>query len=110
MSMAERRFFQEAARTGKFSSSEYAMAKIAKKPVITFGYPVKNAAHKLVGVIGVVLDLGYIHHMFEHLSLPPGSLFALVDHRGTILMRSPNDPLSKGLVGSHDIGQNSLPR
>ena len=102
MSMAERRFFQEAARTGKFSSSEYAKAKIAKKPVITFGYPVKNTAHKLVGVIGVVLDLGYIHHMFEHLSLPPGSLFALVDHRGTILMRSPNDPLSENLVGSHD--------
>ena len=70
VSLADRTFFQKAARTGMFSPGEYAMARIVKKPIITFGYPVKNTANKLIAVIGITLDLDYIQHMFEHLNLP----------------------------------------
>ncbi len=110
VSLADRTFFQKAARTGMFSPGEYAMARIVKRPIITFGYPVKQTANKLIAVIGITLDLDYIRHMFEHLNLPPGSLFALLDDQGTILMRSLNDPLSGKLIGGRDIRQDLFTR
>jgi len=93
VSVADRRFFQEAVRTGAFSSGEYAMGRILKKPSLSFGYPVKNASGELIAVIAITLDLGYSQRMFEKLRFPPGSSFSLLDHRGTILTRKPQRSL-----------------
>jgi len=102
VSLADRRFFQEAVRTGMFSSGEYVVSRIMNKPVMGFGYPVKNTAHKLIAVIGIVLDLDYSRHNFEKLNLPPGSLLALLDHKGIILFRDINDSSSENLTGRRD--------
>jgi len=102
VSLADRRFFQEAVRTGMFSSGEYVVSRIMNKPAMSFGYPVKNTAHKLIAVIGIVLDLDYSRHNFEKLNLPPGSLLALLDHRGIILFRDINDSSSENLTGRRD--------
>ena len=102
VSLADRRFFQEAVRTGMFSSGEYVVSRIMNKPVMGFGYPVKNTAHKLIAVIGIVLDLDYSRHNFEKLNLPPGSLLALLDHKGIILFRDINDSSSENLIGRRD--------
>jgi PAS domain S-box-containing protein len=103
VSMADRRFFQEAARTGMFSSGEYVMGRIVKQPVMSFGYPVKNTANELITVIEIVLDLGYVQHMFQNLNPRPGSSFSLLDRRGTILIMNAYDSLTKKLVGRRDI-------
>jgi diguanylate cyclase (GGDEF)-like protein/PAS domain S-box-containing protein len=103
VSMADRKFFQEAVRTGMFSSGEYVIARIVKKPVMSFGYPVKNTAHKLIAVIAIALDLDYSQHNFEKLNLPPGSLLALLDHKGIILFRNLNDSSKENLAGRHDL-------
>ena len=102
VSVADRRFFQEAVRTGMFSSGEYVIGRIAKKPVMSFGYPVKNTANELIAVIGIILDLDYAQQMFEKLNLPPGSSFSLLDHQGVILIRNLNHPFSEKLIGSRD--------
>ena len=102
VSLADRRFFQEAVRTGMFSSGEYVVSRIMNKPAMSFGYPVKNTAHKLIAVIGIVLDLDYSRHNFEKLNLPPGSLLALLDHKGIILFRDINDSSSENLIGRRD--------
>ncbi len=109
VSVADRKFVREAARSGAFSSGEYAMGRIVKKPVMTFGYPVKNAANEVIAVIGIVLDLDYSQRMFERLHLPPGSSFSLLDHRGTILIRDLEDRFSEKLLGSRDARENSSP-
>jgi len=101
----DRRYFQEPIRTGMFSFDEYTVGRIAKKPIIGFGYPVKNAANKLTAVIAITLDLEYSQHIFERLNLPPGSSHSLLDHRGTILFRSLIDPFSEKLVGGRDTSQ-----
>ncbi len=54
-----------AARTGMFSSGEYAVGRISKRPSIPFGYPVKNAANEVIAVIGVILNVNFIQEMFE---------------------------------------------
>jgi PAS domain S-box-containing protein len=101
VSLADRRFFQEAARTGMFSSGEYTIGRIMKKPMISFGYPVKNTAHELIAVIGIVLDFDYSQHVFEKLNFPPGSLLALLDRQGIILIRNVNDS-AENLSGRRD--------
>ena len=50
-----------------FSSGEYSIGRIVKKPVINFGYPVKNTTNEVIAVLSVVLDLDYSQHMFETL-------------------------------------------
>ena len=102
VSLADRRFFQEAVRTGMFSSGEYVVSRIMNKPAMSFGYPVKNTAHELIAVIGIVLDFDYSRHNFEKLNLPPGSLLALLDHKGIILFRDVNDSSSEKFIGRRD--------
>lgn len=60
VSLADRKYFKNAVRTGKFSTGEFTVGRISKKPIINFGYPVKNTANRLIAVIGVALDLEYI--------------------------------------------------
>jgi PAS domain S-box-containing protein len=105
VSMADRRWFQAAIRTGVFSSGEYTMSRIVKKPVLNFGYPVKNTENEIIAVIGIIFDFGYIKHIFEKLNLPPGSSFSLLDHRGTILIRHLSDPFSEKFIGHPDVSQ-----
>ena len=59
VSIADRRFFREATRTGMFSSGEYVMSRATKTPVLSFGYPVKNNANEVIAVIGIILNLDY---------------------------------------------------
>jgi two-component system, cell cycle sensor histidine kinase and response regulator CckA len=105
VSLADRRYFQEAVRTGVFSSGEYLIGRMLKKPVISFGYPVKNASGELIAVMVVVLDLNYCQELFEKLNLPPGASFSLLDHRGVILIRNLNDRFSEKLVGRRDVSE-----
>ena len=102
VSVADRRFFREAMRTGMFSSGEYSVGRIVKKPVMNFGYPVKNAANEVIAVLGIILDLNYSQHMFEKLHFPANSSFSLLDHRGTILTKDLGSPLSEKLIGGPD--------
>jgi hypothetical protein len=59
LTIADRRYFQEAVRTGMFSSGEYVVTRTAKKAALSFGYPVKNASKELISVITVSLDSEY---------------------------------------------------
>jgi PAS domain S-box-containing protein len=100
--VGDRRHYQDALRTGMFSSGEYVIGRVTKKPVMIFGYPVKNASNKVIAVIGVTLNLEYTQQVFEKLSFPSGASFSLLDHQGIILVRNLNDPVSEKLVGRRD--------
>ena len=105
VSLADRRYFQEAIRTGNFSSGEYIIGKTTRKPTIAFGYPVKSTANELIAVIVVALDLNHSQNIFEKVNQPAGASFSLLDHQGIILIRNLSDPFSEKLLGRHDINQ-----
>ncbi len=108
LSVADRKHYQDAMRTGMFSSGEYSIGRATGKSVIMFGYPVKNISNELIAVIGVTFDLDYAQKMFEKLNLPPGSSFSLLDHQGVILIRNLKDPFSGKLVGRRDIREENF--
>ena len=100
--MADRKYYRDAMRTGTFSSGEYNVGKISSKPMINFGYPIKNASNQLIGVIGIGLDLGFAQRVFDRAHLPAGASFSLLDHRGVILSRNNRDALTTNLIGRRD--------
>ncbi|HVN97100.1 MAG TPA: PAS domain S-box protein [Syntrophorhabdaceae bacterium] len=102
VSVADRRFVREAIRTGTFSSGEYSVGRIVKRPVMSFGYPVKNAANEVVAVIGIILNLDYAQQVFERLNLPPNAAFNILDHQGTILGMNLNNPNAERFIGRRD--------
>jgi PAS domain S-box-containing protein len=108
VSVADRRSFREAMRTGVFSSGEYGVGRMAKKAVMSFGQPVKNRYGETVAVIGISLDLEYAQQIFEKVNLPAGASFSMLDHEGVILIRNLKDSFSQKLVGSRDIRQDNF--
>ena len=103
ISVADRKYFRDAARSGKFSSGEFSVGRLVKKPVLNFAQPLMNASNELTGVIAVSLNLDHIQSLFEKINLPAGSSFGLLDHRGIILHRNSQDAFSEKLVGKPDI-------
>ena len=105
LSMAGRRYYDNAVRTGLFSSGEYAIGRRVKKPVVHFGYPVKNASGRLISVIVVALNLPQTVQSLDDNNLPSGASLTLLDHQGTILARSLRGASSQGLVGYTDASR-----
>lgn len=85
VSLAGRRFFREAIRTGDFSSGEYTVGKMTGRPLLNFGYPVRDRGGEVVAVIAVGIDLEYSTIQFRKANFPAGSSFAMFDRRGVFL-------------------------
>jgi PAS domain S-box-containing protein len=110
VSVADRKSFRDAVHTGKFSSGEYGVGKLVKRPIINFGYPVKNRTNELVAVVAVVLNLQYAEHIFEKINRLPGAYFSLLDHQGVIFIRRPEDAVSEKLLEHGDIRKDLFTR
>jgi len=83
--VSDRRYFKSPMESGRFSSGEYIISRAIYKPVINFGYPLKNAQGEPDGVISIGYDLGYYRKSFVGAKLPPGSNYLLIDHKGVML-------------------------
>jgi len=110
VSIADRMYFREAVRTGRFSSGEYAVGHIIGKRIIGFGYPVKNASGDLVGVIGIIPDLDFAERAFRRINRLPGGFFTLLDHKGISLIKYPRNALGESLIGRPDGRQELFAR
>jgi len=89
--VADRRYFKNPMATGRFSSGEYIISRAIFKPVINFGYPLKNERGEADGVISIGYDLGYYRKSFVGAKLPPGSNYLLIDHKGVMLSGAVNN-------------------
>jgi two-component system, cell cycle sensor histidine kinase and response regulator CckA len=83
--VSDRRYFKNPMATGRFSSGEYIVSRAIFKPVINFGYPLKNERGETDGVISIGYDLGYYRKLFDGAKLPHGSNYLLIDHKGVML-------------------------
>ncbi len=89
-SVSDRRYFVNALASGQFSSGEYIVGRIFSKPTISFGYPYRNDKNEIIGVIALNLNLQHFTTRLEQSNLPPGTSYALFDHKGTVLARGLN--------------------
>lgn len=82
------RTFQNAMKTGQFSSGEFVVGKISSIPTIGFGYPITGVNGERVGVIALNFNFGHFNEMLKQAGLPAGTIFTLADYNGIIINRN----------------------
>jgi C4-dicarboxylate-specific signal transduction histidine kinase len=86
LSMAERRYFKNARATRRFSSGEFIVGSISKKPTIAMAYPLVDH-DEFRGVVMISFDLDIMKSILKRSQLPSDSNYILVDHNGIIISR-----------------------
>ncbi len=92
MNFSDRKQFQDAMGTKKFSSGEFVVGKVTRKAIFPFAMPILNLDGEPKGAIIIGVDLSYYGKFFESGSFPEDSFFGMCDHRGNRLFRYPIKP------------------
>ena len=87
---ADRAWFEQAVRTRDFAIGEYQVGRVTGKPSVNFGHPVLDDAGHVRAVVFAALDLAWLNELAREAGLPKGSTFSVIDRRGTILVRYPD--------------------
>ena len=82
-------WFQQALRTRNFSVSQFHFGGITGRAVLTMAYPVLGGG-EVAAVVFASLDLAWLNRYLSESLLPPGSVLAVMDRRGTLLARYPD--------------------
>jgi C4-dicarboxylate-specific signal transduction histidine kinase len=83
-----RAMVSEVAAKGHPAASDLFKGSVTGKPLVMFGYPVRSEQDKVVGVLGVSVDLSQLQRVFSQVPLPNGSVISLTDRSGVVLARS----------------------
>src|SRR5262245_3766525 len=87
----DRAYFQRAVETREFTIGEYQIGRITGKAAVNFGYPVLDDAGQITAVVAVALDLDWLNELASEAELPPGTMLTVIDRKGTILSRYPDE-------------------
>jgi signal transduction histidine kinase len=88
ISVADRKYFRDALRTGEFAAGEYIVGRTANRPMFNYAQPVFGDSGRITAVLQAGIDLELLHRNFSRVALPQGTTVTVSDHAGTILYRS----------------------
>ncbi len=124
---ADRAFFRRTVATKDFSIGEYQIGRVTGKATLNFGFPDFDGRGRMLAVVFAALDLTVIDQVFVNTKRDAGSVFLMLDLKGTILSRYP-DPESwvgkpftdssvlkaiqakQGEIKGHAVGQDGIER
>lgn len=98
----DRRYFRNALISGNFSAGEFTVNRILQKPVISFGYPLRDAAGVIRDVAVVSFTLEFYNQILKMKKMPLHTSLVLTDHKGTILFDG-TEPKFTGMADKEDI-------
>ena len=81
-------YVSQVVATGRPVVSEFSVGRVTRKPTIVLGYPVRDNAGVVVGVLGVGVNLERLQTVFATIPLPEGSVVTLTDRTSRVLARS----------------------
>jgi signal transduction histidine kinase len=87
---ADREWFTRILHTRKFTVSNYLIGRITGKPSIVLSYPILAGTEHLKAVVFASIDLAWLNQIVAKAKLPSGSVFTVLDRKGTILARYPD--------------------
>jgi len=90
VSYNDRKYFANAISSGNFSSGEYAIGKVKKKPVFSFGLPVRNSSGAITGVAVATIELSVLEGMLQKHHIEDHASVIVLDHAGKILLHTTN--------------------
>lgn len=88
VSYSDRKYFVNAISSGNFSSGEYAIGKIKKKPVFSFGQPVRNGLGAITGVAVATIELSGLKSLLQQYGKGDDKSVIVMDHAGKILIHT----------------------
>ena len=89
LNTAHRSYFQKVMATGEFAIGDFQIGQVTGTPNISFGYPVRNAAGAIAGVIWTAWSIDRINKLAETWRLPQDSVVVVMDSQGTVVTRHP---------------------
>ena len=99
VNLADRRYFRNAMATGRISSGEYIVSRMAAEPTINLCYPFRNKTGALAGAISVAFRLEQLGRGLSHTE--SGTYrYTLLDFKGVVLAKS-SEP--EKYVGTMDL-------
>ncbi len=91
LNLADRGYFKGAMQTKQMAIGSYQMGRIVHKPVQNIGYPVLDEAGNVKMVLFAALNLEWLKFLLPTSALPTGSAIVVVDGKGVILAREPDE-------------------
>ncbi|KXK27220.1 MAG: Non-motile and phage-resistance protein [candidate division WS6 bacterium OLB20] len=112
VNIADRQYFSQALSLEGFSFGHYQIGRVTGKPSVNFGYPIRDDAGEISGIVFAALDLAWFAELAQGLNIPENSTLTVFDLQGKILVRYPEfetwvgqDVPESGLVRSvNDAG------
>ncbi len=93
--LRDRRYFQEALRTGRPALGVYQIGRVHRLPSINAGAPVRDATGTVTGVVFAAIDLAWLERLPAEAELPRDAVVLALDREGSVLLRHPD----RGFVG-----------
>lgn len=91
VSYADRSWFQPVLRSREVLTSEVLQGRILGKPIIVFVKAIRDAADHVTGILVLSLDLDWLNRELTTLGQHEGARLVVVDAKGTVAVRYPND-------------------
>ncbi len=94
VTLPDTKVVRRAAATRDLAIGNYQFGRIAKRPAVTFDYPVIDEHGNVLAVVFASLNLGWLEseEFATVTTLPPGSTFAKLDSGGRVLAYRPETP------------------
>jgi PAS domain S-box-containing protein len=89
ISLADRPYFQQAARNKGLAISGYIIGRLSGRPHLNFAYPALNGAGELRAVVILGFSLDRLSASLSMTPLPGDATMSLVDGDGVLLARTP---------------------
>ncbi|MDN4051928.1 ATP-binding protein [Massilia sp. YIM B02763] len=90
VNLGDRSHFRRAISERRFIAGDYVFGRVIKKHTINLTYPVIDRSGKVLAVVFAAMDLEGLDTFINDINLPPGSVLATADARGTIISRRPD--------------------
>lgn len=94
--LGDRAYFQRALQTRKFAIGDFQIGRLSGKASVNLAHPVLNSAGEPLHVLFAALDLSHIGELVRTTPLPEQAVLTVVDPRGIVLARYPEEQASIG--------------
>ncbi len=89
LNIKDKDWFKKTVENNYFSLGSYEINQITGKPMLMFGYPLRDNQEKVEAVLFYGLDLKHINEIISKIELPTESSLIITDRQGIILSHSP---------------------
>jgi len=90
VNLGDREYFKEALRSRGLTVSDYVLARVVDKPIMTIAVPILDELDTVEAILVLGLDLDVLYQTLAHLVLPRGSTATMLDRDGMVLARYPD--------------------